>query len=499
MSNRDLIIFDKRIENWELSHPRQWVATADRSNVANFISGQTDKVVSAQLKAADRVIVSQDRIASGIDKVAFGIDKITDGLESLASAFEWGFTELVWQFEQQRFVLENILRVLQAPLDSQAKELRKRAENAYKNGWFDDALEDFLESEKKNRYDFTVHQYLGNIYFFEKKNPEKALEYYEKAVKYAKPESPYYASLSLLHIGLIKYLHGDYSKACEATYEAIELSPNLYEAHYQNAQYLANLGLYNDAIKHLRKAIEGDRYYCVKADTEEDFNAMKKQLRLLFKELQNKAKSQANSEVEKAIELIKDAEYYGISNNNSDKFRVAKNKLKEAAIFISRDSLFDCWDATYKACVAKKMVVDSSIEYLHNQISKTQSEYSNKKGECRTEAEGWFVLWIGVFVLSMLPIISYILTNSIWSTILIVIIAFIIGSVVATILDAIFDDLIYTFYLKKYKKKYENKLDIFKDELLETQEKKSRLGIDENAINIEDADQYENFLRKKYG
>ena len=214
MPNRDLIIFENRFENWELNHPRQWMATADRNDVANYISIQTDKVANAQLKAADRIVVSQDRIASGIDKVAFGIDRLADGLESIASTFEWGFTEIVWQLEQQRFVLEDILRVLQAPLDTQAKELRKRAENAYKNGWFDDALEDFLESEKKNRYDFTVHQYLGNIYFFEKKNPKMALEYYNKTVKYAKPVSPYHASFALLHIGLLNYLHGDNMKAC---------------------------------------------------------------------------------------------------------------------------------------------------------------------------------------------------------------------------------------------------------------------------------------------
>lgn len=356
-----------------------------------------------------------------------------------------GFTEIVWQLEQQRFVLEDILRVLQAPLDTQAKELRKRAENAYKNGWFDDALEDFLESEKKNRYDFTVHQYLGNIYFFEKKNPKMALEYYNKTVKYAKPASPYHASFALLHIGLLNYLHGDNMKACEATAEAIKLSPNLYEAHYQNAQYLANLGLYNDSIKHIKIAIEGDRYYCVKADTEENFNPMKKQLHLLFKELKNKAKYKAESEVENAQELVKDAEYCGVSTNISDKFRVAKSKLNEAKIFINRESLFDCWDATYKACVAKKMAIDSSIEHLHNQILKTENEYTNKKGECKNEAEGWFMGYIGIFILFILPIIAYISTHNIWWTLLIVIIGWVICGFIGMILDAIFEESIYIY------------------------------------------------------
>jgi tetratricopeptide (TPR) repeat protein len=168
----------------------------------------------------------------------------------------------------QTETLTGILKVLQAPLDTQAKELRRRAERAYTNGWIDDALEDFLESEKKNRYDFTVHLSLGNIYLFHKRDPKKALEYYGKAAKYAEPYSPYHAALALLHIGLIRYLQGDFQKAYEATSKALKISPTFFEAHYQHAQYCAILGKHDEAIKHLKIAIRGNRYYCVKADLE---------------------------------------------------------------------------------------------------------------------------------------------------------------------------------------------------------------------------------------
>ena len=172
-----------------------------------------------------------------------------------------------------------------------AKELKNRAEEAYRNGWIDDALEDFLESERKNRYDFTVHQSLGNIYLFHKKEPEKALSYYEKAEKYATPKSPYYASLALLHTGLTKYFQKDFQKAYEATLKAVELSPELSEAHYQCAQYCAKVGKYDEAIEHLDKAIKKDRNYCLKADSEKDFNVMRKQLQLFLENLRTKPKN----------------------------------------------------------------------------------------------------------------------------------------------------------------------------------------------------------------
>ena len=303
MSN-GLVPFEKKVKNWEVIHPRRWIATADRNQVANFLSAQTRSITEIQLKAADRIVVSQDRIADKIDDAIVASRDMAGGIEELQATFEWGFTELIWQIEQEREVLKNILKVLQAPLDTEAKELRKRAEYAYRNGWIDDAFEDFLESEKKNRYDFTIHQNLGNIYLFEKKDPGNALEYYEKAVKYATPKSSYYTSISLLHMGLLKYLQEDFRGAYEATSKAIELSPNFYEAHFQHAQYCVKLGKYDEAIRYLRKAIvDGDRYYCVKANSEKDFNIIKKQMRSLFKELRDEARSQAKLEIREAEEL----------------------------------------------------------------------------------------------------------------------------------------------------------------------------------------------------
>jgi tetratricopeptide (TPR) repeat protein len=379
MSN-DLITFEERINNWQTIHPRQWIATTNRNDVANFLSTQTEKIIESQVEAADSIIVSQARIA---DKIDIATREITEGFQELQATFDWGFTELIWQIEQEREVLKDILKVLQAPLDTQAKELKKRAEYAYQNGWIDDALKDFLESEKKNRYDFTIHQNLGNIYLFEKKDQDKALEYYKKAVKYATPKSSYYTSISLLHIGLVKYLQKDFKEAYNATLKAIELSPDFYEAYYQHAQYCANLGKYDEAIKHLKKAIiEGDKYYCVKADSEKDFDVMKEQLKSLFKELQINAQSQVTIESREVTGVINRTKLsYDISINDS--LKVARNKIEEAKVLIARGTFFDCHDAARKIFVGLKTVLDFSVDYLSNEIRKLQNEVSALSGKVK--------------------------------------------------------------------------------------------------------------------
>lgn len=513
------MIFERRFEEWSITHPKRWIPATDRESVAEFISNQTEKIVSAQLKAADRIIVSQDRIASGIDKVAVGVDRVADGLEGLASAFEWGFSEMVWQLEQQRTILEEILKVLQAPLDTQAKELKKRAENAYWNGWIDDALEDFLESEKKNKYDFTIYQSLGNIYFFHKKRPWKALEYYEKATKYASPESSYHTSIALLHVGLIKYFACDFQGAYEATSKTIELSPNLYEAYYQRAQYCANLGKYDEAIENLQKAIEGDRNYCLKVDSEKDFDVMREQLQSFFEDLRNEAQSQAKEEIDKVQELIIGAESSGFSVDGKFseaviKLRVAKKKQDEAKEFLRRASLFDCWDAIDKAYAVQKMALDSLDNYFSDEISMAEREYHGKEKELERKVEFWVAspFWIvgAVFAFLLLAtIVVGFIEGGIGGGILRAMFTLTIGVLGAGISTFVVGGILHLFSLgianlirgsliNKYKANYESKFAKLQDNLSVVHAKRIELGIEERTEDMENVDRYKDFLQELY-
>jgi tetratricopeptide (TPR) repeat protein len=484
MSNKDLTIFEKRLGEWELSHPKYWIATADRGEAAEFISNQTNKIVKSQLEAADRIIISQNRIADELDVISEGISEgiegISEGIEEIQAELDWGFSEIIWQLELQTEAIKNILKVLQAPLGTQAKELKKRAEEAYRNNWIDDAFEDFLESEKKNRYDFTIHQSLGNIYLFHKKNSEKALEHYEKAVKYAVPYSSYYTSIAFIHIGLVRYLQKDFQKAYEATLKAIKLSPDFYKAHFQCAQYCACLGKYDEAIEHLKMAI-GNRYYCLKANSERDFKVMKRQLRSFFEELRDKAQKRAKSDIKKAQELVQDAESYGVSTADksdeiTNKFKASKRKLSEAKVLLKNESLFDCWDATYKAYVAQKMATDASIKYLSNQISKIEEECKVQKAAKieRIEDLGWgtyliftIVTGILIYYLCIFGIIV-VSTTYIWTIALLGGICF--GPAIGLFPKYILTYTLTKIFIQRHIRHYKNKLTILNADLSKAQD-----------------------------
>ena len=267
----------------------------DVKEQTNIINNQTKAMIASQIASTNAVIASQERISEGIDAVVCGNDRVEEGIYELKAAFEWGISEVVWQIEQNRAVLKDILEVLMAPLDTQAKERRKRAEEAYANGWIEDAEEEFLESEKLNKFDFSIHISLGMLYLFHKINKEKSLSYFEKAIKYSKPKSDFHTSYALLHKALIHFDMGNTEEAEKASYEAISLSPNFTEALYQNAQHNAQLLNTDKSIANLEKAIRHDKLYCLKANKDEMFDPIRERVNRLFEKLRDEEKKKSQN------------------------------------------------------------------------------------------------------------------------------------------------------------------------------------------------------------
>jgi len=352
----------------------------------NAISDNTN----AQLASANAIIASQERIAEGIGDLSVGIDLIGQGIEGLQSTFEWGISEVVWQIEQNRQILRDILQILSAPLDTQALELRKRAEEAYANGWIDDALQDFLESEMKNRYDFSIHISLGMIYLFHKPDKKRALTYFEKAIKYAKPKSNYHTSYALLHKGLIMRDIGKFDEAEKCTAEAIKLYPNFAEAYYQNAQYNAQLRNVEKTIHSLLAAVKHDKNYCLKADIDKMFDLIRPSVNQLFKNLRDANYKKSKKILFQIEERIKNltsiiSEFHSIApkyikdNHDINSWKKVNLKLKDQILFLlKRNSYFDSLDTIE---LAKTLMnnVNNHIKDVIEKLKNLRSDLNNSR------------------------------------------------------------------------------------------------------------------------
>jgi tetratricopeptide (TPR) repeat protein len=369
------------IENSANEAARRINSNADLNTAKELIGieNAAREIAESQIQAAyiidASIQASTDRIIEGQRK---NTDKIVDSIEDLKALFDTRSAQMIWLLEQNHkelmSLLEKMYGAMITPTETDAKEKTKWAINAYNKGWFDQAIEYFNISKQLYPFDFIVYQFLGNIYLFERKEPEKALENYKLALKYLADSSPYYTSLAFLHIGLSHYLMREYQDAYNASYSAIQINPELSEANYRCAQNCSKLGRYDEAIEYLRKAIDADRGYSLKALADEDFVSMSGRFKDLMEELTRSERMNANEEIKKTNQLINTFNDVGVPNE-------VRYKLEEGINILNVGTYPNFRDAKYKAKASQKGLIDSLTTKLSENVSELESSIKNTKNK----------------------------------------------------------------------------------------------------------------------
>jgi len=375
-----------------------------KGRLTDVVIGESAKNREAHLRAAGALVVSQEGLAREMAQVGAEAARAADSIEALADRFDWRLAEVMWQMEQQNSALQDILKVLESPLDTQARELKRRAEEAYANGWFDEALQDFLESEKKNPYDFSVHQYLANIYLFRKNDGAKAVEYAEKAAKFAEPKSRYHAAYALLHLARAHSLMGEARKAYDATARAVALSPAFVEAQYQHAIHCAIIGEPDQALEHLDKAFEKNCYYLSKAASDPGFATMGERLQAYIEDMRAEAEAWAQDEIEVARKAIEKAQSCGAGANGTTDLAPAIQQLDNARRNARLGGVLDSCVAAQAAMDAQRLAWHGAIASLTRRINDTEKRIAEIKGTCEAQAKrlGGLGMGCAIYVASVI-------------------------------------------------------------------------------------------------
>ena len=330
----DSAILKEELGKWQGIHP--FLSNFDGMMTAQYFSvvlaENSEKIIASQLRSTDKIIASADYNANEISKI------FSDSIDTLNSTFEWGFTEIIWQLGQQQEILRKVLKTLQKPLTTQSRELRERGFFAYKNRMYDDAIADLHQAAIDNRYDFTIHQTLGNIYLFHKYDPEKAIDSYQKSAKYAEPRSKKFASFAYLHLGLVYYFMHDYQNAYNSTLKAITLFPESSFCYYEHARYCARLNKRDEAVKSLQKIIYKEPFYCVKINNEWDFSFVDHEVKKLINDVFHHFKQLSENRLEEARDILKIAKIEGVASTSLDGFT---NSLKTSEKYHLKSSILD--------------------------------------------------------------------------------------------------------------------------------------------------------------
>src|SRR5262245_35872440 len=230
-----------------------------------------------------------------------GIEKLSGGIARLNADFNFLLGDLIWKYEMCEETLNHILQELRlAEFEREARAYRTRAERAYLNGWYEEALADFLEAEKRNYPDYTVHRSIAQIHLYHIVNLPKALAYFLKAAKYARPSDQKQAAEAHYFAGIVCVIERQLEPAMGNLRHATELNPELAEAHYELSLVASLLGDGEQAVASLTRAINGDARYYERAKSDPAFDSIRPQVQILLDQLMRPVR-------EKIVEVKQDA------------------------------------------------------------------------------------------------------------------------------------------------------------------------------------------------
>ena len=251
---------------------------AGRTSAFSFKGKNQDlRLIGEQLNV-NHILEGSVRKSGNKIRITAQLIKVADGYHLWSEKYD---RELEDIFDIQDEISLAILNAIKIKLFGAAKEavLKKYTDNPeayqlylqgrfyynkYDNHFFEKAIEHFdaaikIEPKYALAYAGIAYSYLY-LWFFNYLPPEKCLPQMKQAIQQCLQLDDEIAESHLTMASMKMYYEWDFAAATIEFKKAIELNPNLAEAHEQYAVYLAFLGNYTEAIKHASIAYNLDPF-----------------------------------------------------------------------------------------------------------------------------------------------------------------------------------------------------------------------------------------------
>ncbi|HKV41269.1 MAG TPA: hypothetical protein VJX67_18835 [Blastocatellia bacterium] len=265
----------------------------------------------------------EEKSATSVD---FPFDKLAGGVEALNADFNLLIGDLIWKLQMRQAHLNNVLAEVRLPeFEREARAFRTRAERAYLNGWYEEALPDFMEAAKRNYPDFAVHRSIASILLYYLMDVPGALEYFRKSARYARASDAHQAAEAHYFAAMICIMERRLPEGLSHLDQALSLNPRLLDAYYHRAALAAMAGDFAAAMTDLEPAVKGDPRYFDRAGREPVFDGIHQELEALLDRLLGPAREKAE-QIRREREELKN---YVIVNEEEEQISHLFEELEE--------------------------------------------------------------------------------------------------------------------------------------------------------------------------
>ncbi len=405
-----------------------------------IIAEQTRSIIASNEELQERHISVSENLSTemsrGFERLSFDLQKISDGISELNATFIWGFSEMLTMVGSMRDSIEELVKIAKTPAQTWAYEQFEIARDAFRRGHYSDSLKhldnaiDGYAGNTGYRLEYRFHFLLGVIRLGSFKNNAsdivdlaRAKRAFIDAAEYAGYDQPREAGRALLSAGWAAYCEGMMTEAVQYTSRAVALNPQLAEAHFQLAKIQMHVDNPEDALPPLRRAIELDPEYSIKAAAEDDFKRengdLKREVDGLLQTLLQEQRAAAEGALVAAQERLNGmvgsltdmGEYTGkdvlVVTAYSEG---AKNSFDEAQVAAERGTYFGYRQASV-SCGASGLMVEDVCKRAY-------AEVERRIGECErslSDSMGflvWLAIWgflagIGVIISIVLAVVNF--------------------------------------------------------------------------------------------
>lgn len=404
--------------------------------IRSEISGQTRSLIASSeqleqehfsLSRSLQATVSEGftAVSEGLEQLSFDLQTLNAGVSELTAAFHWGMSELLVAVGRVNDTLADLVRIAKTPAQTWAYEQFEIARDAFRQELYPEALEYLNRAINGHvgntgyKLEYRFHYLLGTIRLGSARNNSPhilnlldAENAFLNSARYARRDEPNEAGRAFLAAGWAAYCQGKMDTAKQHTEQAVALFPALAEAHFQLAKIQMHTGEAEQALVPLRRAIELDRAYSIKAASDGDFRRHEARVQTLLKALRREAKERANVRLLAIQREAEETEKDGVQEYTLPKFtelKRAKRALDDAVSAIHVDTYFGYLDAFTFCERAKEALQHARKQFvlrwrtdIQEKISGIQQQVASTNAQIAEVNRGKYAdKWMGLFIFGL--------------------------------------------------------------------------------------------------
>ena len=224
-----------------------------------------------------------DETGQGLGMLEGELEAVAGDIPQLKAGFQWGFGQVIIRMGGMNDSRDVLIRAAGTPAKRAAYEQFEIAHDAFRRTSYGECLEALDKAiggdhaVPGHEMEWRFHQMKGVVrlgfYTCEEGllDPARAQAAFLAAARYAEAGNPEDAAKAFLAAGWSAFVEGKFQEALKHTDQAVALDAGLTEALFQAAKFRMAFNAPQEALPLLRRAVEQEPAYLVKAAADGDF------------------------------------------------------------------------------------------------------------------------------------------------------------------------------------------------------------------------------------